>query len=71
MPDNPDSTSNFLFVALVVSDAQRRRALAAAITGTRHAIVREYGDQPLSGDLSAFARLSCDVAIVDVDTDLD
>jgi pilus assembly protein CpaE len=70
MPDNPDSIPNFLFVALIVPDPPRRRALAAAISASRHAIVREF-DQPMLGDLSVFARLGCDVAIVDLDNDID
>jgi pilus assembly protein CpaE len=69
MPDNPDSTSNFLFVALFVPDAERRRTLAAAVAGSRNAIVRDFGDQPMPADLSGVARTGCDVAIVDLDGD--
>jgi len=70
MPDNPEPISNFLFVALIVPDPRRRQSLASAIAGSRHAIVREF-DQTIPGDLSAFARLGCDVAIVDLDHDID
>jgi len=69
MPDIPDSTSNFLFVALIVPDPERRRKLAGAIAGYRNAIVRDLGDHPRPGDPSDFARLGCDVAIVDLDSD--
>lgn len=69
MPENPDSIPNFLFVALIVPDPQRHHSLAAAIAGSGQAIVREFGEQP--GDLSAFARLGCDIAIVDLDHDID
>jgi pilus assembly protein CpaE len=68
MPDNPD----FQSVALIVSDTRRRRSLADAISGgSRHAIIREFADEPMSGDSSAFARLACNVAIVDMDHDID
>jgi pilus assembly protein CpaE len=68
MPDNPD----FQSVALIVPDPRRRRSLADAISGgSRHAIIREFGDEPMTGDLSAFARLGCSVAIVDLDHDID
>jgi pilus assembly protein CpaE len=68
MPDNPD----FQSVALIVPDTRRRRSLAAAISGgSRHAIIREFADEPMSGDSSAFARLGCNVAIVDMDHDID
>ena len=72
MPDNPESVSNFLSVALIVPDPRRRRSLHSAITGGfRHAIVREFADKMTLGDLSSFARLGCDVAIVDQDEDID
>jgi pilus assembly protein CpaE len=68
MPDNPE----FQSVALIVPDTRRRRSLAAAISGgSRHAIIREFADEPMSGDSSAFARLGCSVAIVDMDHDID
>jgi len=67
MPATPD----FRFVALIVPDPQRRHMLAAAIAGSRQAIARELADYPTSGDLSEFARLDCDVAIVDLDSDVE
>ena len=68
MPDNPD----FQSVALIVPDIRRRRTLADAVSGgSRHAIIREFGDESMAGDLSALARLGCNVAIVDVDHDID
>ena len=70
MPENHDSRSDFLFVTLIVPDTRRRRELAAAIAGASHAIAREF-DQPMQGDLSKFARLGCDIAIVDLDDDID
>ncbi len=55
MPDNTD----FQSVALIVPDTRRRRSLADAISGgSRHAIIREFGDEPMSGDSSSFARLA-------------
>ena len=68
MPDNPD----FQSVALIVPDTRRRRTLADAVSGgSRHAIIREFGDEPMATDLSAFSRLGCNVAIVDMDHDAD
>lgn len=68
MPGNPD----FQSVALIVPDIRRRRSLADAVSGgARHAIIREFGDEPMAGDLSGFARLGCSVAIVDLDHDID
>jgi pilus assembly protein CpaE len=68
MPDNPD----FQSVALIVPDTRRRRTLADAVAGgSRHAIIREFGDEPMTGDLSALSRLGCNVAIVDLDYDID
>jgi pilus assembly protein CpaE len=68
MPDNTD----FQSVALIVPDTRRRRSLADAISGgSRHAIIREFADEPISSDTSAFARLGCNVAIVDMDHDID
>ncbi len=71
MPDSSDARSDFLFVALIVPNADRRRTLAAAIAGTPHTMVREFGDDSMGGNPARFARLGCDVAIVDLDCDID
>ena len=69
MPEDP-STPNFVFVALIVPDDRRRRALASAIGKAPHAVAREFGEDLMVADSSRFATLGCDVAIVDLDGDI-
>ena len=71
MPDNTDSLSNFLFVALIVPDDRRRRALARTIAGVPRAVAREFGDHPMREDAAQFTHLGCDIAIVDLDDDIE
>jgi pilus assembly protein CpaE len=71
MSDSSDTRSDFLYVTLVVRNAQRRRALAAVIAETSHTVVREFGDEPTDGNPARFARLGSDIAIVDLDDDID
>src|SRR4051812_26492977 len=68
----PDAAiSNSSSVALLVPDPQRRRALARLIAGLPRAVARDLGNDALRRDPSELARLGCDMAMVDMDADLD
>jgi len=72
MPNTPDSgRSSALSVALIVPNDARRRALVAALAGTRSTITQEIVAYPSRDDLPKIARLDCDVLIVDLDDDLE
>ena len=68
--NDPDITrSNVLALALIVPDIERRRALATAMTGSRAAIVREFGEYPCAGGTDELGETNCDVVVVDLDDD--
>lgn len=72
MSDIPASArSNSLSVALIVPDSARRRALATVVAGSQAAVVRVLENYPSQDEFSEMAPLDCDVAIVDLDKDLD
>ena len=71
MTETPDSArSSCLSVALIVPDAKRRRALAAAMAGSQATIVREIPDYPSRDAPAELAGLDCDVVVVDLDDDV-
>jgi pilus assembly protein CpaE len=63
--------SNALSVALIVPNDARRRALVAALAGSRSTIAQEFVAYPSRDDLPKIARLHCDVIIVDLDGDVE
>jgi pilus assembly protein CpaE len=72
MPNTPDiDRPNDLSVALIVPNGARRKALIAALDGTRCTIAQEFSAYPSRDDLPKIARLDCDVVIVDLDDDLE
>jgi len=72
MPDIPDSVRpNALAVALIAPDSLRRRALATAFVGAQSTVVRIFEDYPSRVEFQEVAPLDCDVAVVDLDKDLD
>jgi pilus assembly protein CpaE len=72
MPDIPESaTSKALSVALMAPDAGRRRSLATALAGSHFTVAREFNAYPSPADLTEISRLGCDVAIVDLDADVE
>ena len=72
MPNTPDfDKPNSLTVALIVPTETRRRALIAALDGTRCTIAREFAEYPSREDLPKIARIECDVVIVDLDDDVE
>jgi pilus assembly protein CpaE len=72
MPPISDSaSSNSLTVVLIAPNAARRRALAAALSGSRAAITREIKEYPSRSDLAMLAGLDCETVIVDLDEDVE
>ncbi len=72
MPNAPDSgRSTELSVVLIVPIDARRRALVAALAGSRSTIAQEFTSYPARDDLPKIARLGCDVVIVDLDDDVE
>ncbi|MGA2715018.1 MAG: hypothetical protein ABSG41_18100 [Bryobacteraceae bacterium] len=70
MPDMSDSAgSNSLPAALIVPDAERRRALSVSFAESRLTIDKEFDAWPSRDDLGEIAPLNCRVAFVDVDCD--
>ena len=72
MPDIPDlPKSKELSVVLIVPNDKRRRALATLLAEWRLRVDLEFGHYPSQEDLAEVTRLNCDVAIVDLDDDVD
>jgi len=63
--------SNTLSLSLIVPDAKRRQALAAAMAGSRCNIVRQFDYYPAHGDSAEFVDLDCDAVVVDLDDDVE
>jgi pilus assembly protein CpaE len=72
MTETPDSAaSNALSVAIVAPDAVRRRALAAAMSGSRSSIIRKFEDYPSHNIPAELSGPDCDVAVVDLDDNVE
>jgi len=72
MPDNPNSSkSNTLSVAVIVPDARRRRVLVTELAGSQLSIGQEFAAYPARDELPDFAKLSCDIVIVDLDDEVE
>jgi Flp pilus assembly CpaE family ATPase len=71
MTETPDSSrSNVLSVVLIVPDAKRRRALAAAMAGSASVIAGEFAHYPSQRRSDERGSLEGDVVIVDLDEDV-
>jgi pilus assembly protein CpaE len=68
MPNHADSR---LSIALFVPDAPRRRSLALALAAAPRTAAREFANYPAPKDYAEFVRQNFDVAIIDLDTDID
>ncbi len=60
-----------LSVVLIAPDADARRGIATAISGTQARIVREFTDYPSPNILSRLVDAVCDVIIVDLDAGIE
>jgi len=71
MPNNSDSKTTPPSVTLILPDEMRRKSLVAALAGLQITFAREFDAYPTPRDQHEIARFTCDVVIVDIDTDVE